>query len=501
MALGIPAARPAARILTASVLRYGLLLPAPGCLAFNKSANAQTSVDKYCIGLNHRSQHASFSSTALRSEERQSPLSEGSTAPGISTPPPSEESLRAEADSSAASAAPDNSSPFHYDTQEPFYDTSQYHSLPQAFGVNQYMHINEELRQSLRQLLWQFKAPIRYAFAYGSGVFSQGTSSSKDKPMIDLIFGVTYTQHWHSLNLSEHRDHYSFLGRLGSGVVAKVQDGFGAGVYFNTYVELNGMMIKYGVVSLDTFCRDLTDWETLYLAGRMHKPVKILRDDARVRLANQANLLSALRVALLLLPEKFTEQQLYHTIAGISYMGDPRMNLFTENPHKVANIVANQLPNFRRLYAPLIDTLPNLVFKDDPAKKIPKEAMLLQDMDPVRRGNMVRRLPKAFRKRLYFQYQRKWQIPQLEYERLVGTTVEQEMLEGRKGGQFEQRIAEDIGEIRKEVKAVINSTISWPSTSQSIKGLLTTGWSKTWRYLGEKIKKWRTAKKSAEPPN
>ncbi|KAJ6256282.1 hypothetical protein Dda_8779 [Drechslerella dactyloides] len=476
--------RPAARLLAASVLRYGLLVPAPGCVVLGRSSD--------------RPHHACFSSTPSRRQQ---------DTRNDTTPPPSA------AKEAATEPPPPPSSPFSYDTQEPDYDTSQYHSLPRAFGANQYMHINEELRQSLRQLLWQFKAPIRYAFAYGSGVFSQGTSSS-EKPMIDLIFGVTYTQHWHSLNLTDHRDHYSFLGRLGSGVVTRVQDDFGAGVYFNTYVELNGMtlcviiltgvrakgvvlqMIKYGVVSLDTFCRDLADWETLYLAGRMHKPVKILRDDARVRLANQANLLSALRVALLLLPEQFTEEQLYHTIAGISYMGDPRMNLFTENPHKVANIVANQLPNFRRLYSPLVDTLPNLVFKDDPAATVPRDTLLLQDMDPVRRGNMVRRLPKAFRKRLYFQYQRKWQIPQLEYERLVGT-AEQERVEGRQGGRFEQRIAEDVAGIRREVHAVIRSTIGWPSTSQSVKGLFTTGWVKTWRYLREKVRKWRTAKKSA----
>ncbi|KAK6355419.1 Mitochondrial translocator assembly and maintenance protein 41 [Orbilia brochopaga] len=459
--------RPAARALAASVLRYGLLVPAPGCVVLGRDTSAKP-----------RS-HACFSSTPRR---RNSAHDE--------TPPPSA------AKEAPTEPPPPPPSPFQYDTQEPDYDTSQYHSLPRTFGTNQYMHINEELRQSLRQLLWQFKAPIRYAFAYGSGVFSQGTASSKDKPMIDLIFGVTYTQHWHSLNLTEHREHYSFLGRLGSGVVARVQDDFGAGVYFNTYVELNGMMVKYGVVSLDTFCRDLADWETLYLAGRMHKPVKILRDDARVRLANQANLLSALRVALLLLPEQFTEEQLYHTIAGISYMGDPRMNLRAENPHKVANIVANQLQNFRRLYFPLVDTLPNLVFKGDPAGTPPRDTQLLQDMDPVRRGNMVRRLPKAFRKRLYFQYQRKWQIPQLEYERLVGTE-EQERVEGRKGGPFEQRIAEDIAGIRREVHAVIRSTIGWPSTSQSVKGLLTTGWVKTWRYLREKIRKFRTAKKSS----
>jgi translocator assembly and maintenance protein 41 len=137
--------------------------------------------------------------------------------------------------------------------------------------------------------------------------------------MIDFIFGVSYTQHWHSLNLHQHRDHYSALGSLGSAAVSAVQDKWGAGVYFNPYVTVNGTLIKYGVVNLDTLCTDLSEWTTLYLAGRLQKPVKILRDDARVRLANQVNLLSALRTALLLLPPSFTEQELYGMIASISY--------------------------------------------------------------------------------------------------------------------------------------------------------------------------------------
>lgn len=64
------------------------------------------------------------------------------------------------------------------------------------------------------------------------------------------------------------------------------------------------------------------DWSTLYVAGRMHKPVRIIRPDARILLANQINLVSALRVALLMLPEEFTEVELWEQIAGISYAGE-----------------------------------------------------------------------------------------------------------------------------------------------------------------------------------
>ena len=46
-----------------------------------------------------------------------------------------------------------------------------------------------------------------------------------------------------------------------------------------------------------------------------------MRDDPRVHLANQENLTNALRVALLILPEQFTLETLFLTIAGLSYHG------------------------------------------------------------------------------------------------------------------------------------------------------------------------------------
>lgn len=378
------------------------------------------------------------------------------------------------------------------------------------------MLINDEFKEALRQILWQFRAPIRYAFAYGSGVFPQTGSSSVISPlhpnpspaistvqkgknkMIDFIFGVSYTQHWHSLNLHQHRDHYSAVGSLGSSFVSRIQDKWGAGVYFNPFVTVNGTLIKYGVVNLDTLCRDLSEWDTLYLAGRLQKPVKILRDDPRVRLANQVNLISAVRTALLLLPPSFTEQELYGTIAGISYLGDPRMSVSAENPDKVRNIVRHQLPNFRRLYAPLIENLPNVSFQD-PRCNSPQwiddptaNAVLAQDMDPVKRGNMVRRLPKFFREKLYFQYQSKFQIPQLEFNQMLENSNDSDPTRVRRkqGGEFEQRVAGDEHKaLNKEVKVAIRRTIKWPSASQSIKGLVTSGAGKSWRYLKEKFEK------------
>ena len=299
--------------------------------------------------------------------------------------------------------------------------------------------------------------------------------------MVDFIFGVSYADHFHALNLNHNWDHYSFLRRLGSGAIAHVQKGYGAGVYFNPYVEVNGRTIKYGVVTIDDLCADLEGWQTLYLAGRMHKPVKILRDHPQVRLANQRNLYSAIRTALLLLPESFTEHQLYTTIGKISYMGDPRM-AFGENPRKVENIVNAQLEHFRRLYAPFLELLPNVAFTSTVGADV---ATLKQDLDPVRRGNMVRRLPSKFRSLLYYQYRRKLgSSSQLDESKGTG-------IESTYGTEFDRQIATDV-DLPIEVSRAIKATVSWPSTSQSIKGVLTAGPVKSWSYVGEKLNKARS---------
>ncbi|KAK4098326.1 mitochondrial matrix Mmp37 [Parathielavia hyrcaniae] len=428
-----------------------------------------------------------------------------------------------------ASSSPTAGSSVVSDAQDwednPNLKIESFKDLPHAnFGVNQHIPFDQEFKEVLKAIPWQFRAPIRYAFAYGSGVFPQSKSSGRvptadeiravhpkappavqraqdgTPKMIDFIFGVSHTQHWHSLNMKQHRGHYSSLASLGSGAVSYVQDKMGAGVYFNPYVVVNGILIKYGVVQLGTLEKDLTQWDTLYLAGRLHKPVKILRDDPKIRLANQMNLLSALRTALLLLPPKFTEEELYATIAGISYLGDPRMALPTENPRKVKNIVGHNMANFRRLYLPLIDTLPNVAFADaSPGAKDwiwdeSKNLRLAQDMDPVKRGNMVRRLPKAFRSRLYFQYQKKLAMPAEQFDRMMEESDKEDAVafKRREGGGFERRIAQDDpAELRAYIRTVIKQTIGWPATTQSLKGPLTSGFRRTWRYLREKMGKYR----------
>lgn len=85
------------------------------------------------------------------------------------------------------------------------------------------------------------------------------------------------------------------------------------------------------------------------VVGRMHKPVSVVQSCAELQGVLQLNLRSAVRAALLLLPETFSDFELFTMIAGLSYRGDPRMT-FGENPRKVKNIVSANLPHFHDLY-------------------------------------------------------------------------------------------------------------------------------------------------------
>lgn len=235
-----------------------------------------------------------------------------------------------------------------------FKDLSKFDKLPKNYALNQNISVNNELTK----ILWKFDAPIRYAFAYGSGVFTQGYLNPDTQT--DLIFGVTYPDHWHSINMKYNPDHYSTLRYFGSDVVSKVQE-IGAGVYFNPFVEIEGKLVKYGVVSVDTLIKDLAQWNSFYLAGRLQKPVSILRDDPIIKFWNQQNLRAAATLAYLdmnLKPnEAFDEFKFYENITALSYKGDIRYKLGAENPNKINKIVSNNFEYFQQYYSPILNEI------------------------------------------------------------------------------------------------------------------------------------------------
>lgn len=109
-------------------------------------------------------------------------------------------------------------------------------------------------RALLESIVADFNAPIRYAFAYGSGVFEQdGYESERGAPMLDFIFAVTHPAHFHSINMSQYPSHYAMYARtLGSSFVTRVQE-FGPGVWFNAFVKVKGRVCEFFDVGSNRF--------------------------------------------------------------------------------------------------------------------------------------------------------------------------------------------------------------------------------------------------------
>lgn len=210
------------------------------------------------------------------------------------------------------------------------------------------------------KILSKFPPKLSFCFAYGSGVKKQLQNAKPS--MIDMIYCVENSVKWHEENMKMNSHHYSFLKYFGHNFIATFQENSGAKVYYNTLVNMDDVVIKYGVISRQDLVTDLLEWSDLYIAGRLHKPVEILRKtkNAELQTALQLNLRSAVHAALLLLPESFTEYDFYHTISNLSYGGDFRMT-FGENKNKVTNIVKPQIAGFRNLYIPVIQHLQDYV--------------------------------------------------------------------------------------------------------------------------------------------
>uniref|UniRef100_A0A7N0UKJ6 Phosphatidate cytidylyltransferase, mitochondrial n=1 Tax=Kalanchoe fedtschenkoi TaxID=63787 RepID=A0A7N0UKJ6_KALFE len=169
--------------------------------------------------------------------------------------------------------------------------------------------------------------------------------------MVDYILGVSDPLQWHNENLKMNKDHYaSWMAHLGGAkLVTQVADKVGVGVHFHPFVTYNGRLFKYGVVRMNDLVEDILQWKKFYLSGRLQKPVRVVVDNLDINNLNYVNLQAAVSAALLLLPAKFTEADLYAKICSLSYMGDVRM-LFAEDRNKVKTIVTGQFDLFASMY-------------------------------------------------------------------------------------------------------------------------------------------------------
>lgn len=184
--------------------------------------------------------------------------------------------------------------------------------------------------------------PVRWACAYGSAAVRQ-TGYDATHSMLDLLLVVDDAVDWHGRNRLQNPSHYSAPAWLDGWLQE-----WGASIYYlpNVTLPKGDKHYKYGVIGRRAFLADLLEWRTLYVAGRLHKPILSLGNDTNagddtLQLAQESNLSQAANVASLLSPPKPSIEQFLTTIVSLSYLGDFRMSV-AEDPRKIARIVQGQ---------------------------------------------------------------------------------------------------------------------------------------------------------------
>ena len=328
-----------------------------------------------------------------------------------------------------------------------------------------YRKLHEMANYSLiKELLGHLpKKHMNFAFAYGSAVFQQTGHKDVSKNMIDFVVAVDEPVEWHKENLARNSKHYSFLKYLGAKSLAHIQENWGARVYFNTMVPCEGRLMKYGVISTESLKNDLLDWETLYIAGRLHKPVLVVRGpkDNDLAQAIQTNYESAVHTALLLLSDVFSEEEFYLTIAGLSYNGDFRMTV-GEDKNKVANIVRPNIAEFRKLYSPILEKNSEHIHCNK------SRGMFEQCLEPASQYHHLSLLPKML------------QVGLVNHRNSDGHFRDTE--------EVLRAYAHDSG-VGEDLSRCTAGIVSQSSQSQSIKTILTAGLRKSVVYSWKKVKK------------
>ncbi|KAJ1620665.1 mitochondrial matrix Mmp37 [Pavlovales sp. CCMP2436] len=354
---------------------------------------------------------------------------------------------------------------------------------------------------------------VDYAVAYGSGVFPQEggfpqeegavappTAVAPADTMVDFLLAVSDPLGWHAANLRLNGSHYSALGALGPRAVTAVQRCGGGRVYFNTLVPHSSSspplarvtgaatgaaarvhsehrLIKYGVIDLAHLRADLLGWETLYVSGRLHKPVRTLVHCAKLEPALRANQKAALAAGLLSLPARFTERELYSAIASLSYAGDVRMGI-AEDPRKVEKLVLppDSFAKFGGLYAHLLAT-------DAPG--VARGAVGGEWTQCTGAATTAARLcvvPPRVRAHV------------LANDPRVGPLAADALLcaGARPTAALEAAVARtDRASVQLALRTVLAQTVRSASVVQSLKGLLTAGAAKSALYVARKLRKAR----------
>uniref|UniRef100_A0A2K6UX27 Phosphatidate cytidylyltransferase, mitochondrial n=1 Tax=Saimiri boliviensis boliviensis TaxID=39432 RepID=A0A2K6UX27_SAIBB len=285
---------------------------------------------------------------------------------------------------------------------------------------------------TFRRILSHFPEELSLAFAYGSGVYRQaGPNSDQKNAMLDFVFTVDDPVAWHSKNLKKNWNHYSFLKVLGPKIITSIQNNYGAGVYYNSLIMCDGRV-----------------------------KIVTMNEDITLRSALDRNLKSAVTAAFLMLPESFSEEDLFIEIAGLSYSGDFRM-LVGEDKTKVLNIVKPNVAHFRELYGSILQENPQVVYKS-------QQGRLEIDKSPEGQFTQLMTLPKSLQQ----------QINHIMDPPGKNRDVEETL--------FQVAHDPDCGDV---VRLGLSAIVRPSSIRQSTKGIFTAGMKKSVIYSSLKLHK------------
>ena len=184
---------------------------------------------------------------------------------------------------------------------------------------------------------------------YGSGVNPQ-KGQEKRKPQVDLIVIVDNLKAWHKQNIELNKKDYSFTSRLFFKLGSENTLKSGAKICYMTYIPFKNQEYKIGTIELADFLDDLNNWTTFYMAGRMHKPILVVKANKEIEKAILENRLYGINATKVLAGNgEIDEKEFYMMFAGLSYIGDTRMCI-AENPDKVKNIVLGRLDFYEEVY-------------------------------------------------------------------------------------------------------------------------------------------------------
>ena len=170
------------------------------------------------------------------------------------------------------------------------------------------------------------------------------------------------------------------------------------------------------------------------------------------------NLRSAVLTSLFLLPERFSKEDLFMQIAGLSYTGDPRM-IVGEDKGKVKNIVSPNIEKFIDLYSPVLKNLPNITIDSTNVQ---------QDKNPEVLYHNLQRLPTN----LHGIVRRNLNLDKQREDALK-----------KKFDEFSNDELKDV--LSKSIAQIVRRS----STTQTLKNSLTAGVRKSFYYSGEKLRK------------